>query len=90
MHGDYGGQRAVITGIARAGIDALIELAGGKAPRGRVYLGMDPARACGSRHATATVTGWAGRPGEAIGDPQLGWYPLEAGKPVSKSVPQAL
>src|SRR5271156_4781645 len=26
---------AVITGIARAGIDALIELAGGKAPRGR-------------------------------------------------------
>jgi alkylation response protein AidB-like acyl-CoA dehydrogenase len=32
---------AVITGIARAGIDALIELAGGKVPRGRTGLLRD-------------------------------------------------
>jgi len=32
---------AVITGIARAGINALIELAGGKTPRGRVGLLCD-------------------------------------------------
>src|ERR1700731_3783192 len=32
---------AVITGIARAGIDALIELAGGKTPRGRTGLLRD-------------------------------------------------
>ena len=32
---------AVITGIARAGIDALIELAGGKQPRGRTGLLRD-------------------------------------------------
>jgi hypothetical protein len=38
----------VITGIARAGIDALIEVAGGKTPRGSVYLGMDPARSLAS------------------------------------------
>jgi alkylation response protein AidB-like acyl-CoA dehydrogenase len=32
---------AVITGIARAGINALIELAGGKTPRGRTFLLRD-------------------------------------------------
>jgi indole-3-acetate monooxygenase len=32
---------AVITGVARAGIDALIELAGGKTPRGRTGLLRD-------------------------------------------------
>ncbi|MEJ0018398.1 MAG: acyl-CoA dehydrogenase family protein [Acetobacteraceae bacterium] len=32
---------SVITGIARAGIDALIELAGGKMPRGRSFLLAD-------------------------------------------------
>jgi alkylation response protein AidB-like acyl-CoA dehydrogenase len=35
---------AVITGIARAGIDALIELAGGKTPRGRTGLLCDNAQ----------------------------------------------
>ena len=32
---------AVITGIARAGINALIELAGGKVPRGRTFMLCD-------------------------------------------------
>ena len=45
---------AVITGIARAGIDALIELAGGKTPRGRTG-----ALLC--ENPQVQGCGWAGR-----------------------------
>ena len=53
---------AVITGIARAGINALIELAGGKQPRGRPPGCFATTRRCRTRSAAPTRSSMPGAP----------------------------